>query len=171
MAVISGYPRRPLVDSSVLIAAWTERRIEPSREDCISFLEGVENSDGVLLIAAPTISELLKGTPPLELPRRKSVVPVPFDRAAARILGREMPPEVLKKAREKSKAPLAYFKYDALIAACAKAFAADCIVSLDETHMPELAKHVGLPFRTPAMYRRPDQKKLPLRPPAPEPEP
>ncbi len=161
MAATSGYPRRPLVDSSVLIAAWTERRAEPSREDCIAFLAGVENNEGSILVATPTIAELLKGTPPLELPRRRSVIPVPFDARAARILGQTMPNEVLKRLRpEGDVPPLSYFKYDAMIAACAKAFAAECIVSLDEEHMPALAQHVGLPFRHPRMYRQPEQKKL-----------
>ncbi len=163
MIVTSSYPRRPLVDSDVLIAAWTERRVEPTREDCVAFLEGVENNDGVILIAAPMIAELLKGTPPLELPRRHSIVPVPFDAKAARVLGKSLPPHVLQVIRDEAGQPSGYhFKYDALIAACAKRFNADCIISLNVKHMAPLATHLGLQCRTPAAYRKARQEALPL---------
>lgn len=154
------YPRRPLVDSSVLIAAWTERRVEPAREDCIAFLDGVEASDGVILVAAPTIAELLKGQQALDLPRRRSIVPVPFDRRAAQILGKEFPAHVLQTLRDEAGRPSgAHFKYDALIVACAKSANADCIISLDE-HLPRLAQHLGLRCRTPSEYRVPRQMPL-----------
>jgi predicted nucleic acid-binding protein len=166
MIVTSPYPRRPLIDSNVLIAAWKERCTEPERDDCIAFLEGVENNDGVILIAAPTIAELLKGTPPLELPRRKSIEPVPFDRRAARLLGKEFPASTLLTLRERSGKPAShYFKYDALIVACAKSAGADCIITLNGKDLEGLARHVGLQCRPPGAYRRPQQSKLPLPPP------
>jgi predicted nucleic acid-binding protein len=164
--VTSPYPRRPLVDSDVLIAAWTERRVEPAREDCLAFLEGVENNDGVILIAAPTVSELLKGSPSIEPPRRKSIEVVPFDRRAAWILGKDFPATALQKLRTAAGNPQGhYFKYDALIVACAKAAKADCLITLNTKDFSGLARHIGLKCQLPSAYRRPRQSKMQFPPP------
>ncbi len=161
MSGTSQYPRRPLVDSSVLIAAWTKKRAEPARDDCIAFLEGVEAEDGEILIAAPTITELLKGTPPLELPRRKSVVPVPFDARAARNLAKLFPPTVLQAIRDENGHLLAhYIKYDAMIVACAKTFGADCIITLNGKCFDPLARHIGLQCHHPRAYKKAHQLSL-----------
>lgn len=165
MIVTSTYPRRPLVDSNVLIAAWTQRRVEPDRDVCAEFLQGAENDDCLILVATPSISELLKGTPPLELPRKKSLVPVPFDRRAAYILGKDFPASTLQALREEAGSPPShYIKYDALIVACAKSANADCIVTLNIRHMERLAHHIGLLCRHPSAYRHPRQSNLHLLP-------
>jgi predicted nucleic acid-binding protein len=148
-------PRRALVDSSVLIAAWANRRDEPLKPVCEAFLHAMEQHERRILIAAPTVAELLRGTPPVPLPRRKSLVPVAFDTVTAEMLGRELPAPVLQQLRDAAGKPTGqHFKYDALIVACAKRHGVDCIVSLDP-HIPKLAEHVAVPCRTPDFFQLP----------------
>jgi hypothetical protein len=73
-----------------------------------------------------------------------------------------MPVEVLKAQRIDTQLPLSYLKYDAMIAACARRWEAECIVALDTDHVV-LAKHVGLPVRHPRAFAH-RQMKLELAP-------
>lgn len=145
---------RSLLDSTILIAAWSERK-DPAREACIALVSEMENLGHEMLVAAPTIAELLRGDQALELPRRKSFVPVAFDTKAAEILGRELPKSVLQRVKDESGRNYQYVKYDAMIAACAKRHNASCIISTD-LDMPKLAKTLGLACFTP------DDLKFPL---------
>jgi predicted nucleic acid-binding protein len=162
MIDISRLPERPLVDSTILIAAWSERK-DPARETCLSLLTELENRGSEMLIAAPTIAELLRGEHPIELPRRKSFVPVAFDTRAAELLGRDLPRSVLQRVKEESGRVYQYVKYDAMIAACAKRYGATCIISTD-LHMPKLAKHLDLPCFVPEDYKLPLFKLREVKP-------
>jgi predicted nucleic acid-binding protein len=160
MIDISRLPLRPLVDSTILIAAWSNRR-DADHQTCVDFLESMELADREMLVATPTIAELLRGSA-IELPRRKSFVPVAFDQRAADILGRELPKSILQKVKEETGARYQYIKYDAMIAACARRYNATCIVSSDP-HLPRLARPLSLTCVTP------NELRLPLFRPRPEP--
>jgi hypothetical protein len=115
-----------------------------------------------MLLATPIIAEVLRGQPQ-PIPRTKSLIPVAFDSRAAEILGLEIPVEVLRSESTRTGHSRTYLKYDAMIVACAKRWAAECIVALDGDH-GVLAQHVRIPVSHPRDFLRrqiviPFQKK------------
>ena len=140
---LDALPGRCLVDTGVLIRALGQRS-DDETPACIDFFNAMVGSHGKrMLIAAPTVAEMLRGNP-RPLPRTRSLLVVPFDLQAAKLLGMEMPVEVLRVHRGHDQLPLSYLKYDAMIVACARRWEAECIVALDTDHVT-LAAHVGMP--------------------------
>lgn len=143
-------PEKCLLDTGVLIRALGQRS-DSDASACQAFFDAMVASNGKrMLVAAPTVAEMLRGHPQ-PLPRTRSLLVVPFDLRAAELLGTEMPIEVLKTQRIDTNLPLSYLKYDAMIVACAKRWDAECIVALDTDHVV-LAKHVGLSVRHPRQF-------------------
>jgi predicted nucleic acid-binding protein len=124
-------PHAALVDSSVLIPALDRKRSDDEAEICRAFWDAMVAAKRRIVIAAPSISELLRGRPPTYVPRVPSVEIVPFDELAAITLGTVMPTHLLKRVRDKVHGPLAYYKHDALIVACGIRRKIDCIVTTD----------------------------------------
>lgn len=154
MIDVERLPNRPLIDTTVFIAAWGKLD-DPAHDDSESFLKAMEDAGRVMLVATPTIAELLRGDDQIGLPHRRSFVPVPFDVRAAEILGRDMKKTVLQKARDESGRSYQYIKYDAMIVACAKLYEAPCIVTTDERHMPNLAAQLKVACVTPGAFKLP----------------
>ncbi len=154
---VSLLPKRALVDTGVLIRALGERPEDPWSADCQDFVKAMVVHQRDILVSAPSIAELLRGNPSTPLPTTKHVIVVSFDDRAARVLGTTFPQDVLKKVSGTSTGPLSYFKYDALIAACAIRHRADVLVTLDARMKAQLP--AGLKVVAPDSFRT---KQLPL---------
>jgi predicted nucleic acid-binding protein len=124
-------PSRPLLDSSVLFGALAARDTGPDAQACRKLLDAIMEAGKTILIAAPSIAELLRGSTPVEPPKTMGIIVVGFDDQAARLLAEDFPQEILIKARDATGTPLQYIKYDAMIVACAKRHRADCLVTRD----------------------------------------
>ena len=147
---VDALPERCLVDTGVLIRALRQRS-DDEAPACVAFFDAMVSSSGRrMLVAAPTVAEMLRGNPQ-PLPRTRSLLVVPFDSRAAELLGTEMPVDVLRVHRAHDQLPLSYLKYDAMIVACARRWEADCIVALDTDHVT-LARHVGMPVLHPRQF-------------------
>lgn len=139
-------PSKYLVDTGVLIRALGQFSDEDA-EVCQKFFDAMIEHRRRMLVAAPTLAEMLRGKP-APLPRTRSVVVVAFDSEAAQILGLEMPVSVLKAQAKSDGLTHTYMKFDAMIVACAKRWEAECIVALDGDHV-RMASSVDMEVRHP----------------------
>lgn len=144
-------PNAALVDSSVLIPALDLKRRGHEVNICRAFWDAMVAAKRRIVIAAPSISELLRGRPPTYVPRVPSVEIVPFDELAAITLGTVMPADLLKRVRDKVHGPLAYYKHDALIVACGIRRKVDCIVTTDAP-MAGLGQALNIKVATPTHF-------------------
>lgn len=110
----------------------------------------LENSREIL-IAAPSLAEMIRQEGKDSFPRRRGVEVVAFDDRAAQELGRRFPERVLQLERQTTKLPKHYIKYDALIVACAVRHKATHIVTLDNP-MTSLAGQAGIKVVNPSFF-------------------
>jgi len=144
-------PARCLIDTGVLIRALGQFEDEHAAT-CQDFFDAMIECKKQILLATPVIAEVLRGQP-APIPRTPSIIPVAFDSRAPEILGIEIPVDVLRSESQKTGHSRTYLKYDAMIVACAKRWAAECIVALDGDH-GVLAQHVQIPVRHPRDFLR-----------------
>lgn len=84
---LDALPERCLVDTGVLIRALRQRR-DDETPACVAFFDAMVSSHGKrMLIAAPTVAEMLRGSS-RPLLRTRSLLVVPFDLEAAELLER-----------------------------------------------------------------------------------
>lgn len=146
-----GLPARCLVDTGVLIRAL--RQLQDDRTaDSASFFEAMMDAKNTMLIAAPTLAEVLRQKPATVVPSTRHVRVVPFDRQAAELLASKIPTSTQQTQAAASGVSRTYIKFDAMIVACASRWDANVIISLDGDHR-KLAPLVGLTSRTPGSYR------------------
>lgn len=143
-------PERALFDTGVVIRALGDRPDDARSPDCVSLWERMIAEKKTILISAVSIAEI--GAMKLPVPVVPSVVVVPFDRTAALICADLLSPSVIEAYKKNAKLPNARAKYDALIVACAKRWAVDALVALDED-IDKLATKIGLRCLTPEAYR------------------
>jgi predicted nucleic acid-binding protein len=139
---------RILLDSSVLIPALGDRPGDPWTPDCIECLRLLVNNRCTVLIAAPTLAEVLRFGKGKSVPRVDGVEVVSFDAQAARILANDLDIDAIRSIRTEMEGPMDYYKYDALIVACAKRHGAHGFVGRDG-RQKKLAEKVGLLFLSP----------------------
>jgi len=139
-------PEKCLLDTGVLIRALGQRQ-DAESEVCRDFFDAMLLAKKIILVAAPTVAEMLRGNPQ-KLPRTRSIIVVAFDREAAELLGTEIPVAVLKETAKTTGLPHTYMKFDGMIVACAKRWQADCIVALDSDHT-KLASHISMTVNHP----------------------
>lgn len=146
-------PKSALLDTTVLIRALGDRPNDPQAPLCRELFETMIANKLDVLIAAPTLAEIYRGggsgKPP---PQLAQFCIVSFDDEAARILGTRFPQLSLVNFQKSTGDPLSYYKYDALIVACAVRHRADVLVSLD-SQMRTLATSVQLRAVAPDEYR------------------
>lgn len=149
--------RRVLFDTTALIAALCEASKEPGAEAYRELFDAFIVNGHTVLVAAPSLAELLRRPEAAQLPRREGLVVGAFDAAAARTLAEHLPLSAITPAKA-SGAPAAYIKYDALIVACAIRHRAECMVTRDgaQSHM---AKVAGLRCASPGDFQT---EQLPL---------
>jgi predicted nucleic acid-binding protein len=130
-----------LFDSSALVCALVENSKEPNAVDFRELFDALLANGKTILIAAPSLAELLRRPEAQTLPRREGIVIVPFDSAAARLLAERLPLSAITDAKL-SGAPANYIKYDAMIVACALRHRADVMVTKDgqQTAMAKAAQ-------------------------------
>jgi hypothetical protein len=135
-----------LLDSGVLILALGRAKKDPGSALSMALFDALVKAKKEILVAAPSLAELEAGPDGAKLPRNHLIEVVPFDRDAAEELARSLPPSVLKEFIGAGGQPgrRGFFKYDALIVACAKRHRANCIVSTDENDLPKLAAKAGV---------------------------
>jgi predicted nucleic acid-binding protein len=122
-------PRRVMFDSSTLICALTPNSRESNAAEFRDLFDALLANGKTILIAAPSLSELLRRPEASPIPHREGIVVVPFDGAAARLLAERLPLTVIVQAKQK--APSNYIKYDAMIVACALRHRADFLITKD----------------------------------------
>lgn len=137
-------PDTALVDTQVLILALGDRPKDPRSLICKAFLRAMQDNGKQILIAAPTLAEVLRGgSPKKSVPKAKGICVVPFDERAAEILGTKFPKETFRQEKADTGLSLNFIKYDALIVACAIRHDAKCMITLDRG-MTNFAKRVEL---------------------------
>lgn len=157
-------PQRLRLDSGVLIRALEHasevHRQDPRTKDCRTLWETALRAKREILIAAPTVVEIRakRGAPPL--PVVKQVRVVPFHGSVADDLIHWGGEDALQEVVQASGAHRKLVRFDAMIVACARWHQADCLVSVDERHMPKLSAMAGIDFHTPS-YFAPRQPTLP----------
>jgi len=91
----SKLPASALVDSSIIIAALGEKSRPTDDPASKPFFEAMLRARRRILIAAPSVAEVLRG-PSSPIPRVRGIVIVPFDQPTAEILSKEFPIDVIK---------------------------------------------------------------------------
>jgi predicted nucleic acid-binding protein len=148
-----------MFDTGVLIRALNGQPDHPESPACRGLFEAMGAAGREVLIAAPTLAEYLRFGAPGAVPAVRGVSVAAFDDRAARFLGEHFPEGALHDLAKEHGLPKAYFKYDALIVACAKAHKADCLVTLDGKRrdgvpagMIRLAEIAGVIVREPGWF-------------------
>jgi predicted nucleic acid-binding protein len=156
-------PGRVAIDSGVLSRALDDMDPDADSPVCRSFWDSMLASSGEILIAAPTLAEVLRAKPGRVVPRTEGVEIVNFDQRAAEDLARLFPIEDLKVWADEEGVPRTYYKYDALIVACAFRHKSECMVTLDP-HFKRLGKVVGLPVHHPSRFAAQPDLPFDVRP-------
>ena len=152
-------PRRALIDTGVMFRAMGQFA-DAHTQDCIDFYQAMLMFGNDILIAAPTVAEIMRHDGTTQIPRTRQIEVVAFDQVAAELLGRSLPMATLKTIQGPANTTLTHLKYDALIATCAARHGADCIVAIDG-HFVALGQALGLQVEHPSAFRA-TQTALPL---------
>lgn len=126
----SKLPPRALIDTGIVTRAIGGMPQDADTPISRSFYEAMLTARHDLLIAAPTVAEIMRADGRRNIPRVAGIEVVAFDDEAAIILGRTFPMSVLR-AHIHEGTTLNFLKYDAMIVACAVRHRARCIVALD----------------------------------------
>lgn len=148
-------PQRALLDTGVVIRALGDRPGDTSSQACEAFWSAMLENDRQIVIASPTIAEMIRQDGGKRgIPRRRGVEVVAFDDRAAELLGLALPFAVLQATIKATGLPKDYIKYDALIAACAKRYRATHIIALDGDYTG-LAAKLALLCKKPEDFAKP----------------
>lgn len=143
-------PVRALIDSGLVTRAMGDLAPDAETPICKEFYQEMLAHGRELLIAAPTIAEVMRQDGRRNIPRVLGIEVVSFDDQAAQLLGRMFPASVLKSLK-RGDTTLTHLKYDALIMACAVRHQADCVVAIDDDFF-SLGAAVGMPVHRPAHF-------------------
>jgi len=124
-------PRRALIDTGVFIRALGEHPTDPRSADCKDFVAAMVAQGNDVLVAAPSLAEMIRGLPVPQPPSTGAIVIVAFDDQAAVVLGTSFPVSALKKIATDTGKSVTFLKYDALIGACAVRHRADFLITID----------------------------------------
>ena|GEM_PF-1680228 len=138
-------PAQVLLDTGVLIRALGQRTQEPKALACIELWDALIAKSRDIYIAAPSIAEMLRFGLPLNVPLVRQVRVVAFDRVAAEECAKYFKYSDFQNASANSGLPVTYYKYDALISACALRAKVKAIVSLDDKLATRVA-NAGIPL-------------------------
>jgi len=125
----SRLPSRVLLDTTVFIRAMGEHKADPRSLDCTDFVEAMVAAGKDVLVAAPSLAEMLRGMAMPAVPNTGAIAVVAFDDVAAVELGTKFPAKTLKTVP--GSLPATYLKYDAMIAACAMRHRCGYLITLD----------------------------------------
>lgn len=130
---VAKLPEKMLFDTGILIRALGARQEEFISPACVAiFKEMTKKGSGrSVIVAAPTVAELLRHPSPLSVPVHKQVIVVSLDGPGAKKLGEVAPETFLVDHSRAFSQSHHYVKYDALIVACGSRAKATAAVSLD----------------------------------------
>lgn len=114
---VARLPSRLLFDTTVFVKAWT--RADPLHASCRALYDAMRIPPRTVLIAAPSLAELMRKREKNPFPRTTAIQVLPFGQKAAMLLGRKFPPETLKQWRAAGGAPVDFYKFDSMILAVA----------------------------------------------------
>lgn len=146
----SGLPTRPLADSGVWMRILGDRPNDTRSASAVQFYDALRAAGTPLLMAAPSLAELIRGKPTAPAPSVDGMEPVSFGRRAAEVLGRDLPAEFYKIRSKGDERDL--LKFDAMIAATAKASGADCIVTFNEADFEEIGRTLNIRIANPREF-------------------
>jgi predicted nucleic acid-binding protein len=144
-------PKTVALDTCVLIHGLGTRPNDPRASVCKELLQALSSAKTLIVLPVISLAEYLHGA-------STDADPVPgvfsgiIDSQVARILAKDFPPRVLIDTVLGITLPRSYVKYDSLIAACAKRYKVDCLITYDTT-LTSLAKEVGLRVETPDAFK------------------
>jgi predicted nucleic acid-binding protein len=121
---LSRLPPVCVLDAGVMILALNQRVHRPDSATCIALWKALVDRERLkagarVLIPAPALAELIRGTAKQEPPRSQGVFVAPFTARTARYLSLHVSDALIETAVGETRLPRAYLKYDALIAATA----------------------------------------------------
>jgi len=123
-------PARVLVDTGVIL-----RWLDPAKDDrapaCAELVDTLLHERREVLVAAPSVAEVLRFGPGTAVPHRRGLTVVSFDDEAARVVGSKLPFSALEVMNVETGVSKSRLKFDALIVACAIRHKASVVVSLD----------------------------------------
>ncbi len=154
-----GLPGSLMFDTGVLIRALGHRQDDENSPACVALFNAMVDGNKRIYVASPSVTEMLRHSEPLDLPKTRSVVVVDFDRTAAELLGRNLKAAEVKAIRKQSGGTLNAIKYDALIVACAARRNAG-LVSLD-SNIRNVCSRLSVKYFTPFHFLA-DQQSLNL---------
>ncbi len=162
-------PAQVLLDTGVLIRALGQRPQDPNAPACIELWDALIAKSRDIYIAAPSIAELLRFGLPLHVPLVSQVRVVAFDRVAAEECAKYFKYVDFQNASANSGLPVTYYKYDALISACALRAKVKTIVSLDDKLATRIT-NAGIPLivHTPDFFQDQGQPSSPTAVQAPQ---
>ena len=159
-------PNSAMIDTGILIRALGGQPDHPASQACREFFEAMILGNHDILIAAPTLAEYLRFGKAESPPLHPHVIVAAFDERAVTFLGKHFPEATLHDWAKETEGPKPYFKYDAMIVACAKVYKVDCLVSLDGRRengalrrMFTAAQSAGVTCRHPDDFQR---RQLPI---------
>jgi predicted nucleic acid-binding protein len=142
-------PRRALFDTGVFIRSIRQARDENTLL-CARLFEAMEENHSVVVVAAPSIAETLRFRGPTKgrVPQTETLEIAAFDDVAAEVLGEKLPMPVLDEVALTGSTSRTCLKFDTQIAASAKRWEVECIITLDPDFLL-LAKKVEVPVKHP----------------------
>ncbi|MCA3014815.1 MAG: type II toxin-antitoxin system VapC family toxin [Myxococcaceae bacterium] len=144
-------PKRALIDTGVFIRALGEHPNDPRSADCKDFVDAMVAQGNDVLVAAPSLAEMIRGLPVPQPPSTGAIIIVAFDDQAAVVLGMNFPVSALKKLATDTGKSITYLKYDALIGACAVRHKADFLITIDGGFSAQVPK--SLKVAAPSDFR------------------
>lgn len=144
-------PMRAMLDTNVfmrgLLGCYPE---EKKAKQCKAFCDAMLADGKKLLVAAPTLAELIRHEGK-RIPRVQGVEVIPFDDRAAEELGLRLPMAKLHNTKTETGLSVTYLKYDSMIFACAIRGRAEALITLDTDHHP-LSQHTGISVKHPSEF-------------------
>jgi len=155
-------PAIALIDTGLLIRALGNRPDDPRSPDAKAFFKAMRDNRRLMLVAAPTFAEYLRGLKndgaPTPFPRGPYLVVVPFDGRAAELMAQKFPASAMRarKLADSTTFQKEVWTYDAMIISCAVTHGAECIVGFDRREdFMEIVKAVNMPLRNPSEFHEP----------------
>jgi predicted nucleic acid-binding protein len=147
-------PRRALCDTGFWIRALGDRPDDARSADALEFFQEMTKHGREMLMATPTLAELIRGKPGFSVPSTPNVIVVGFDRLAAEVLGTRFNASIIKQQKLKTGYQKGYLQFDAMIVACAIRHKADCVVSFDNGVGDDI-EDLGIPVHNIRDFRLP----------------
>lgn len=158
-----------VLDAGFLLLAMNQRTHRPDSPTCralfAALLDDARLSLGArVLIPAPALAELIRGTSKQEPPRAHGVFIAPFTARTARYLSQHLPDTMIEAVVADTQLPRAYVKYDSLIAATAMTYSAPLIALDGWFHRESKARNWPISVYAPSYFVR---AQMPLNLPDP----